>query len=173
MPRSVKNYERAFSNAMHLDSKEFQIKRRFKNDKNQSCLVQSDNGVFIISSLEDLYELAETYLTDNDMAMYLDDLAASEAFEEVHYKIEFYDKLFTYIEKEDWPDLNMALNLHKLTEIDFWNAINTYCSPEVFGFTVVTAAKFFNLDILKSDLVEYIIENGEELLNHFQDGFFS
>lgn len=172
MGSTLEVYKKAFSLALDVPINNFKIKRHFEGEKDKSCLVKTDSGIYLVSSYEDLYTIAEEYLTDSDMARYLDAEACDEIFEEVHLNIEFYDKLLGLIEKDQWPELNMALNLYKISSIPFWNSIYTYCDSEIYGIAVVTASDFYDLDCLKDELVEYIISNGHEFLSPFREGFF-
>lgn len=82
--------------------------------------------------------------------IWLGGYSGDEIFEKVHLNLEFYDKLLGLIEKDQWPELNMALNLFKISSIPFWNSIYTYCGSEIYGIAVVTASKFYSSHCFKA-----------------------
>lgn len=173
MDSTIPRYKEAFAEAFNCSKSSFKIKRYYdKGVEDKSCVAEYKGNYYMISSLEDLYDLANTYLTDTDMANYIEPSLVSEIMEDPQHQRRFYEYLLELVASEDYQKLNLILNIYLLTSEDFWDILYRFSNFELYGAGVVAAAKCYDLEVLKTELVQELIANGDEYLNQFDEGFF-
>jgi len=167
-----KYYLEAFKQALKCNGNDFEYQPYSEEDKDyNSFLFKYKESTYRADSLDDLHHQAEIYLT-TESAMYVSPYIISDIMENVHIEIEFYEKLHTIISKEEKLELNYTLGLYNATKEGFWDILYRLTHSELYAKAINTATKMYDLNCLKIEFVELLIENGENELSVNRDGLF-
>ncbi|WP_430909730.1 hypothetical protein [Maribacter sp. 2-571] len=169
--KDIKLYKAAFMEALECEEKDFEMKPYMDGNKGGPMLAKYGDAVYKVNSSDDLYQYAEAHLTD-ELAFHLPPYIVSDIMEDIHASEKFYSKLLDGIRKEHKEELALLLSVYNTTQGDFWGILYEHADPLLCAKAVNAATEMYDLEILKGELVEEWVVNGDELLSMHVEGIF-
>lgn len=170
----LKQYTEAFTIALGCTMDDFKIKPFDEKSTYGPMISQYKDRTYLIYDTDDLYNYAEECLTDDFLAMHLRPDDVSDIMEFAYNTQDFYSKLLVRLENDNRQELALLLAIHNATGEDFWQICSRFSSdPLLYGKAVVAAGETFDLESIKSELVEIFMQRGGEFLPVHVDGTFA
>ncbi len=169
--KDIKRYRAAFTKALGCEEKDFEMKPYMDGGKGGPMLAKYGDVIYKVNSSDDLYQYAEAHLTD-ELAFHLPPYIVNEIMEDIHVTEKFYSKLLNGISKDHKDEFALMLSIYNATQGDFWEILYEHADPLLYAKAVNAATEMYDLGILKGELVEEWIANGDELLSMHVEGIF-
>lgn len=169
---SIEKYKAAFCKCVHCKEEDFLIKPLREDGP---MMANFEDEVYQIDSYQDLKNYADEMLT-SDGALHLPIYIWLDIAEDIHLQEEFIIKLVESFDSVDeYERLNLALSLSRNAGNNcsvFWRCIYKLDRDDLYPKAIVAATKTYDFESIKEELIEGLIEYGEQILCQIQGGTF-
>ena len=165
-------YIEAFKKALQVDEGEsFEIKPMGIEGYNVIYVIYKEK-TYSVNSYDDLLLYAKESLEDRDMAKVLSPSSIANIMEYIHVDERFKYEMKNVLKKKQFHKLSICLMQDQIIGEEFWWALYK-SDDDLYGKVIIaTAKKFYNIEILREELVEHITRFGQHLLCEIRDGLF-
>lgn len=172
-PVNIEQYQAAFKKLINNESADFEIKEYWEKGP---MLVFYNNEVFRVDSASDMYNHIKELLTDEESAKFVPLEHWIDVAEYVHLEEEFIKELVNKSSsKEEIENLNYAINISNHASKSasvFWELIFMLDDLALYPKAIIAACKTYDLECMIDELMEYLIEDGENMFNEMKGGMF-
>lgn len=119
---------------------------------------------------------AHEMLTSEGLAIHMPLDIWIDIAEDVHLREEFVINIVESLdstEEYEWLDLALRLSNHSGNNISvFWTCIYKLDGDRLYPKAIFAATKTYDFELIKEELIERLIVNGDQILTQIQDGVF-